>query len=255
MRRHQINLNNYQYVCEFYKNGVDFEGDTYISKFVMLRNFEIFNDIMYDKDIFFIEKDIYDQLEKNTATSKIAYPIHDIDSGRVLKFSNLGEMFNYYNISSIKDFIYNIYCENDVPDEEGKRELAYIKCDKVRIYNPTIQKDLNYIIHIDNFINDIHFHYLCNLDNNYNKKYEKEFVFNNHRYVEFIEIKIPNIEYLFDEKNKIYFEEDLNTIKYAKSISDYYNPQPTKDNDDEEDNDKMETDSGPKHYIINTVKN
>lgn len=255
MRRHQINLNNYQYVCEFYKNGVDFEGDTYISKFVMLRNFEIFNDIMYDKDIFFIEKDIYDQLEKNTATSKIAYPIHDIDSGRVLKFSNLGEMFNYYNISSIKDFIYNIYCENDVPDEEGKRELAYIKCDKVRIYNPTIQKDLNYIIHIDNFINDIHFHYLCNLDNNYNKKYEKEFVFNNHRYVEFIEIKIPNIEYLFDEKNKIYFEEDLNTIKYAKSISDYYNPQPIKDNDDEEDNDEMETDSGPKHYIINTVKN
>ena len=218
MKRYQINLNNYQYICEYYKNGIDFKDENYKSKFTILRNFEIYNDIIYDKDIFFIDKKIADDIKNNDSTNKLVYPIHDIDMGKILKFSNLGEMFNYYNISSVKDFIYNIYV-----DKENTKELANIKCDKIRIYNPTIQKNLDYIIHIDNFINDIHFHYLCNLDNNYNKKYEKEFVFNNSRYVEFIELMIPNIEYLFNEDNKLYFEEDFNIIKGTNSINDYYN--------------------------------
>ena len=211
MKRTEINLGNYQYICELYKNGIDFDNINYKSKFIMLRKFEIYNDIMYDKDIFFIDKEIYDKLEKNTITDKIVYPIHN--SKNIIKFTNLGELYSYYNIESIEDFKYDIKC-NDTND--------YIKCDKLRIYNPTIKNDLDYIIYVDNYINNIHFHYICNLNKNYDKKYEKEFVFNHHRYVEFIEIKLPSLDFIFDEKNKVYFMDDFNTNKLTTDIENYF---------------------------------
>jgi len=210
MKRTQIHLGDYQYICELYKNGKDFIDYNCQSKFVILRKFEIYNDIVYDKDIFFIEKDIYNKLEKNTETSQIVYPIHD--DHNVIKFSNLGELYSYYHISSIKDFAYEIKCDktNDL-----------IKCDKIRIYNPTIKKDLDYIIYIDNYINDIHFHYICNLSSNYNKIYEKELTYNYQKYIGYIEIKIPNIDFIFDEKNKVYFIEDFNQINTTEDINTY----------------------------------
>lgn len=211
MKTTQINLGEYQYICELYKNGIDFNDINYKSQFIMLRRFEIYNDIVYDKDIFFIDKKIYNSLEKNTFTDKIVYPLHD--SKQVLKFSNLGELYSYYNMSSIEDFKYDIKCDstND-----------YIQCDKLRIYNPTIKNDLEYIVYVNNYINDIHFHYICNLSNNYEKKYEKEFEFNHHKYVEFIEIKLPSIDFLFDRNNKVYFTEDFNKIKSTNNITNYY---------------------------------
>ena len=210
MKRTQINLGKYQYICELYKNGKDFIDYNYQSKFVILRKFEIYNDIVYDKDIFFIEKDIYNKLEKNTETNQIVYPIHD--DHNIIKFSNLGELYSYYHMSSIKDFAYDIKCD---------KTNDFIKCDKIRIYNPTIKKDLNYIIYIDNYINDIHFHYICNLSNNYKKIYEKEFTYNYRKYIEYIEIKIPNIDFIFDEKNKVYFIEDFNEINTTEDINTY----------------------------------
>ena len=211
MKRTQINLDNYQYICELYKNGIDFTDNKCQSRFVILRKFEIYNDIVYDKDIYFIDKAIYDKLEKNTETKSIVYPIHD--GQNIVKFSNLGELYSYYHISSIKDFAYEVKCDqtND-----------YILCDKIRIYNPTIKKDLDYIVYADNFINDIHFHYICNLANNYDKIYKKEFEFNYQKYIEFIEIKIPSLDFLFDEKNKVYFIDDFNKINTTNNINTYY---------------------------------
>ena len=209
MKQTKINLGNYQYICELYKNQIDFTDKNYKSKFVILRNFEIYNDIIYDKDIYFIDKDIYDSLTSGESTDKVVFPIHQ---NKILKFSNLDELYNFYNMSS-DGFKYDIKCDstND-----------YILCDKLRIYNPTIKKDLNYIIYVNNYINDIHFHYFCNLNNNFEKKYEKEFVFNHHRYIEFIEVKIPSLDFLFKEENKVYFIDDFNKIKSTENIENYY---------------------------------
>jgi len=211
MKRTQINLGNYQYICEFYKNGVDFKDNRCQNKFMILRKFEIYNDIVYDKDIFFIEKTLFDNLENNKETDSIVFPIHD--NKNIMKFSNLGELFSYYNISSINEFAYDIKCE---------KTNDYIKCDKIRIYNPTIKKDLDFIVYIDNYINDIHFHYICNLSNNYDKQYSKEFIINNNRYIEYIEIMMPNLDFLFDEENKVYFIDDFNKIKTTNNINNYF---------------------------------
>ncbi len=219
MKRTQINLGNYQYICELYKNKLDFDDKNYQSKFIMLRKFEIYNDIVYDKDIFFIDKDIYDKLEKDNVTDKIVYPIHN--SKNIIQFSNLPELYSYYNISNLDDFKYDIKCS---------KTHDYILCDKLRIYNPTIKKDLQYIIYVDNYINDIHFHYLCNLNTNYDKLYDKEFQFNYHKYIEFIEVKIPNLDFLFNKDNKVYFIEDFNNIKETSNIENYFK---NKENDDE----------------------
>ena len=211
MKRTQINLGKYQYICELHKNGIDFIDNKYKSKFVILRKFDIYNDIVYDKDIFFIDKTIYDQLESKTITDKIVYPIHDANNS--LKFSNLGELYSYYNINSVKDFSYDIKCD-DTND--------YIKCDKIKIYSPIIKQDLDYIIYIDNYINDIHFHYICNLSDNYQQIYEKEIEYNHNKYIEYIEVKIPSLDFLFDVRNKVYFIDNFNVIKTTDNISNYY---------------------------------
>ena len=211
MKRINMNLNKYNYICEFYKNGIDFIDNKCQSKFIILRKFNIYNDIVYDKDIFFIEKSLFDNINKNEQTDIIVYPIHDNNS--IMKFSNLGELYSNYNITSIKDFAYDIKCDNT---------NDYIKCDKLRIYNPIIKKDLEFIIYIDNFINDIHFHYLCNLSKNYPKQYNKEYIFDNQKYIEYIEIKIPSLDFLFDESNKVYFVDNFNKIMTTNNINNYF---------------------------------
>ena len=55
MNRKIINLGPYKYLCEHYINGIDFE-DNVSKKFVVLRNYEIYNNIVYDKDFLFIEE-------------------------------------------------------------------------------------------------------------------------------------------------------------------------------------------------------
>jgi hypothetical protein len=90
--------------------------------------------------------------------------------------------------------------------------VAWIPCDKVRIYNPTIKKDLDFIIYFDNYINDIHFHYFCRPNSVFTRHYDEEINLGKMRYIEYIEFKIPSTKYLFDKNNKIYFNDDFNKI-------------------------------------------
>lgn len=194
-----INIGNFQYLYEYLKNGEDFDDIACSDNFVILRNFEITNNIEYDKDIFFIEKSLYDN-----SLNDICYPLYKKDN---LFFTNNYELYLDYNIN-IKDITYDIYQKNSNDEEQ----IANILCDKLRIYNPVINKDMNFIIYIDNYINDIHFHYLCNINKNFKKKYCAEIKINNDRYIEYIEINIPNIVKLFNKSNKYYIKEDFNPI-------------------------------------------
>lgn len=197
-RQKTLHLNNYQYLCKYYKNNIDFK-DNVINNFVILRNFEIFNDIIYDKDIFFIDKSIYNKIKNSETTDQIVFPF--TNNSQIL-FSNSFSLFNIYGFYNMKDICYDIYDKND--------HIANIKCDKIRIYNPIIKKDMNYIIYVDNYINGVHFHYFCST-NEYLKKYcDNETIIGNDRYIEYIEIKIPCLDKLFN--SKYYIIDEYNNI-------------------------------------------
>ena len=57
MTRNVINIGSYKYLIEHYSAVDDLKNNEYISEFVMLRNFTIMNNIIYDNDIYIFEKD------------------------------------------------------------------------------------------------------------------------------------------------------------------------------------------------------
>ena len=207
MNRKIINLGPYKYLCEHYINGIDFKNNV-TKKFVVLRNYEIYNNIVYDKDFLFIEQSLYNNV--SNGIESISYPIH-IDN--VLSFSNSHKKFNQYNIDKIEELKYDIY------DESGN--IANLKYDIFRIYIPTIKKDIDFIIDIDNIINDIDFHYYCNVFSNLPNKCEKEIIIDNTRFIEYVEVYIPNIESLFKKENKYYIYDDTSNIINVKNSTTY----------------------------------
>lgn len=224
-----IFLGPYQYLYEYLKNGEDFNDIGCNDNFVILRNFEIINNIVYDKDIFFIEESIYNKIIDTLRNDLIVYPLYKNGS---LFFSNTYGYFTSYNIS-LKDISYKIYQEEINNQDESIANNANILCDKLRIYNPVINKNLDFIVYVDNYINNIHFHYFCNLNKNIDKKYTGEIKINNNRYIEYIEINIPNIKKLFSEDNKYFIFEDINKVAFAKdfSLNDFFeNPTKKYDN-------------------------
>jgi len=237
MIQRQISLGNYKYLCEFYENGIDFQ-ENLTKKFVALRNFELINNVIYDTDFYFIEQENYNKflVKKNN----LVFPIH---INNIINYSKEFSKFNKYEISDINEIKYDIF------DSSGN--IANIKCDKVRIYNPTIEKDLDFVIHLDNNINDINFHYFCNLLSCYTKKCEKEIIINNVRYIEYVEILIPNIKYVFSRENKLYINEDINTIvnvnnEEIDTVSKYYNALYDQDSN-------MNLESSNKLYLNNLI--
>ena len=201
-----IHLGEYQFLLEIYKSGIDFDRLNNYNRYVILRNFEIYNDILYDKDIYFIEQNLYEKIKSKTTTQDIVFPIYN---KKIITFSDSPEKFNNYHFENTEDMKYKL-----------NKKIPY---DKVRIHWPTIKKDLDFIIYLDNYLNNVHFHYFCNLASNYERKFEKEIKIGNNRYIEYIEFYIPNIEFLFDEKNNVHFIEDFNNIESTDNIENYFN--------------------------------
>ena len=209
MIRQTITLGNYTYLVDLYKASSDMNSFHYES-FVMLKQFEIINGIMYDRDVYFISKSIIDEcstndtLDINKLSEKIAYPI-TINNSTTSFSSN----YKSYNPSYIKETfkfgndiirIYDETLEND----------AQILCDKLKIWFPITRGHINSIIHVSNIINDIRFHYLCNRSDIYEINSETEMSYNNMKYSEFIEVYVPNIESLFS-KGRNFVREMFNT--------------------------------------------
>lgn len=206
----------YQFLVEYLINGQDFTDNLNSNReYVILRNYDIYNDIIYDKDIFFIDKEIYEQYLNNSTFT--CYPCYSND--KKLFFSRNVEDFNNYHLYNIEDLKYDIYSDNT-----DNQESTSLLCDKLRIYIPSIKKDWDFIIYVDNYINDIHIHYLCSNKILYDKQYHAEIKYNMNSYIEYIEVPLPNIKYLFDKKNKLYINENLNIVDISKekTITDYF---------------------------------
>ena len=164
MIKQYINVGNYTYYTELirYEENPIYH---YSGQFVMLRNFDIMNNLVFDNNIYFIEKTFYDKyktdLNKNDIIS-LLFPTNK--NGLYYSFSY--EIFNNtltdddLRIENIVNgslvysnglSVYNIY--DKIVDEDDKITFKEktIKCDTIKIYHPHIKSKITYIYN-DRFI-------------------------------------------------------------------------------------------------------
>lgn len=228
MIRQYLNVGKYKYCVDFISYDEEIITDKVSAKFVMLRNFQIMNDIVVDDNIYFIEKDLFDKkyrqtLIDHTENNILVFPTHT-------NGMNYSQSYNIFNDTLIDEdliknlLVYNIYQKEKISDDEYRFNEKYIKCNTVKIYHPHIKTDNQLIVHIENSINNIHMHYICNTYNNFKYNSVDEFRYDNNIYSEYIYCHIPDVKDLFDRipvKNaegqiaydyNTYFKEDLNVM-------------------------------------------
>ena len=229
MDRHLAILGSYKYLIENYNAEIDLQNNYYSAEFVMIRNFTIMNNLICDHDIYIIEKKYFneyiEELKESGTTSgkKIAFPI---TGSNVNSYSNSYTKFNFSMSTINNESIYyvdennNTHFGTDVYEiyEKSQNKLIpkKIKCNKLRIYHPLTRKSINALIDINNFINNIHFHYLCKSINDYSSQSETEIKYCNETYSEYIDIYYPNIEDIFkiniDGSYSSFYIEDLEIV-------------------------------------------
>ena len=165
--------------------------------FVILRNFDVFNDNIEDKDLYFIDKESLEDIKNESKKYSTAFPIPNTGS---LGFSaNYKDFVNNQFGFSFEEDVYELYDSNLKPVD--------IPCDIVKIYHPHTVKGFNGIIYFDTYINSIHVHFYCKryeLQKTYSKE---EIRVDNNIYSEYIQVELPSIESLLS--GDIYFKEDL----------------------------------------------
>ena len=261
MKRNIINIGKHKYLVEYYNANTDMTNSEYVSEFVMIRNFSIINNVVNDTDICFIERKYLDEYinelkESNSEIGyKLVFPVTDSAinsySTSYLKFNtdfNFDDNASIYVDDNYGDSIYEIF-------EKYNNTLIKkkIKCDKIRIYHPFTKTNINAIIDISNYINGIHFHYLCKNINDFKTNSETEIKINNETYSEFIEVCIPNIEDLFkvneDGSYNTFYKEDLDIVASTKNEA-FINSILSSSNDIEH---SEETDDGEQLVPINLL--
>ena len=237
-----LNINEYKYRVE-YIPYLECNSIEQVSKsFIMLRDFSITNNIVVDNNIYFIETPIFEKyiqnLKDKTENKYLIFP----SNKDTMYYSSEYHIFNDTYID--EDLINNtgVYeiLEKKVNGNTYTFENTPINCDLIKIYHPSIKSKENLIIHIENVINNIHFHYLCTKyqwyydpeNNIVNKQYnsENEFKYENNIYSEYIKCYIPSIHEIFDriivDKDvydyKWYFRENLNIIDTISEKNDNF---------------------------------
>ena len=236
MKSNIINISGYSYYTELFDADIDLKENPHYDNFVMLRLFDIKNNITVDTDIYFIEKSLFDDIasdfkkSKTTKTNKICFPVQP---SVIHSFSsNATDFDDNYTYENIDAYVYYLY------DSSGK-QLKSISCNKLKIYHPLVKNNIDAIIYIDNYINNIHFHYLCRRIDCYDTKSEKEIRIDNNIYSEYVEVWFPNIYSLF-KKNistgqyDTYYIEDMNLI-VAPENEDFMKRMTKKIEDDYDD--------------------
>lgn len=204
MIRQLIKIGSMPFVVDLFDAYED--NIVHYDQFVMFRNYEIFNDIFIDKDLYFVDKKIWDNKEER---KNLIWPIcEELGGGFSLNYKYFNGLFSDYGFDNGFDvnILYNKF-----------KHIANVRCNKIRIYRPTIKRYNNLIIHVDNFINNIHMHYLCKTYESCEINSTEEFTLNNIVYSEYIEFFVPNVYDLFDNDKLndhagCYFKENLNVI-------------------------------------------
>jgi len=234
MLKQNIILGTYPYYTELLDADIDMGEITHYDNYVMIRLFNIVNDIAVDTDIYFIQKSAFNDLctefslNENEISSHIAFPVPNTQSQ---SFSNSISLFDdNITYTNIQHQFYDLY-------ESDGINLAKIKCNKLKIYHPTTKNYINGLVYVDNYINNIHFHYLCQPINNFDINSTTEIKYNNQIYSEYVEIWLPNIYSLFkhdlldDTQYSVYYKEDINIV-YAPESKQYIEDRITELNDE-----------------------
>lgn len=215
-------LTSYKYVVDLYKAGIDFKENVK-KKYVMIRKYSITNGIVYDSDIYIIEKELL-----KTHPEYVAYPVTNRSYvGFSLNPSDFNSNFStetFYNIEEDRfgDEIYNIYEKNG--DEFAETDVP---CDKIRIYHPNNKTSLTAVIYVDTMVRDTHFHLLCRPYGSYETDAESDFTLEHIMYSEFVECYIPSIEYLlsgkafYTEYTQLVYGEGIDNLIYIKQPTTY----------------------------------
>lgn len=208
MIRQNIILGEYTYIIDLYKadysiiynDDVDMKTTPIYKKFKLLKKYDIMSNVICDTDIYFIDSESYENIEN------VIFPIpKKTATGYSTDISNFNPDLN---LDNLKYNTFNLYNSN--------LEETEILCDKVRIYLPAINPNKTCIIDIENYINDIRFHYLVKDLSKFETKTEDEIRIGNQEYCEYIDLYIPNIENLISNQN-IYIL-DYNNIEGIENI-------------------------------------
>lgn len=232
MQRNILNINNIPYLVEYTKADEINSVFRHTVQFVMLRNYTVQNDITLDTDIIFIPINKFKSLvrkndNKYEVSDKLVFPYRNENyesfTSNVFDFvPDSSANFLYYrdnDIDESSDFktdYYNLYEKTS----DGYK-IAYLDCDRIRIYRPHSRAHINSIISISNTINNIHFNYFCDKYENQEINISKEIKVNNNYYYEYIEIYVPNTQVLFSKD--IYFNEDLNYYQKVNHKTQEFN--------------------------------
>lgn len=218
-----LSFNGIPYLVEYYS-----AEERYIktaSKFVMLRKYDIINDLAVDYEVclFPLDKYVkaltYDKESKQFYQSNdICYPV-DYDNS-VYYTNDIQKLMDSARYSSLiytegKDREYYI-----LRDKFG--EPINIQCDEIRIYKPHNRNILPAVIDVSNMLNGVNFHYFCELYEHQPITIGAEKERNGTVYYEYISFFVPNLDFLFRNDN-VYYYEDLNIIKFFKDDQIQYN--------------------------------
>lgn len=222
MIRQNIILGDYVYVADLSVAGEDRSYMPVHKNFVMIKNSNVLNDVVYDTEVYFIEKEIIDEcvlddgsIDTELLGTKIVFPmvgtkLTGYSSDHKSFNDNFSEDSFRYGID-----IYKIY------DKHYNETL--ITCDRLRIYFPTTKPKLNAIICVSTYINNIKFYFVCKRLDKYSIQSETEFTVDHTSYSEFVDIYVPNIDFLF-KRNNLYAIEtsNINEVKqtFTHNFSD-----------------------------------
>ena len=237
-----ITLGEHTFFVELYKDKIDMkDGERLSVEYVMLRNYEFRNSIIYDTEMYFVEKSIWNEYVNRLQNSKNSNSIKDdLTSGLIFPIASMNyetfsldiDQFNSdirpemlkQDIDSMNSspLVYELYRRSDIDNissDKSDIELqpTNIYCNKLRVYHPHTTKNNNFIIHCDTYINNLHVHVLArdiswySANNDRKKKYvnsSHEFQVNHNYYSEYVDIIVPDLDDLFG--GDIFFKENLN---------------------------------------------
>lgn len=208
MIRQKVVLGNYIFLVDLYKAGKDLVNPTY-REFYLLRDVDLISGTLCDRHIYFINKEIYDK--KN-----IIYPINNTTA---VGYSTDAKAFNSnINVNNLEGSIYHIYKK-----ENEEFTDATVLCDMLRIYFPVNKNNIDCILDVENFINDIKFHYLISDIHDYERHVGNEITYEHQLYSEYIDIYIPSLDTLLYDSSLYINEYDtcINDLT-GEVINEYY---------------------------------
>lgn len=204
------------------------------AEYVMLRSYAFKNNVLYDTDLYFVEKELLslyinkkcgglDASGNENLTSGLLFPAVSVNGTAItLDIRQFGGDMNPQYFDELDEpketsflsspLVYGLYAKNAA----GAFETAPIRQNVLRVYKPHTSKSQSVVLHCYAYINNIKVHVLCRDINWYEREEnEKAYVhaeterYEHHNfYTAYIDALLPDLDCLFS--NKIYYKENLN---------------------------------------------